>query len=785
MRKFTLFFASLFITIGAMAQTPVVTVTEIGNAPYQLNDEDATKIFELDDLTIVLDVTTASTLSGRGAFFCVADPAQAVPSSFSGTNTSYMACGHNGAAIAYIAAANSGQHFSSGTIPGGSTIRLAFVLDKTNNLFKSYIGNSNTDWTMNRNFGSYEIATPKMVKEDFENAKIYIGGGMAGNASQEICDATIHDVRIYSGALTIEDIKALPKIHVTEIAEFENGKIYTFASKRGKMGATENSSNVISTAKTSVSDTDTDFFKWTVYKSTNDNYYLYNIGKGMFMGVQSSNNSSIPFADTPQGSKLTFKKSSNAGYPIMFSTDNAGVVNHSTSYGDGLITWTGGWAKLDDEGSNHKVTLIDNLDETTLTTIAELVAEYEADNTEAVGALRAAIEAANAMNGYIGTGVGRYTYTGEGTFADAVAEYQTYIDAIESTNTPTPAEIEAKTTELNTLVASLTLNMPKAGSYIRIKSYATKQYLSSVNHTTNTTRAAFVADADASTIFYFNGTSLVSYASGNYLVNNSNFLGYNGVQESGAKVDFQAANASLNLKGAYSIKLFGTERWLYAHANGYTDAGSGNGGNNYSYIIEEVTTLPVTITEAGYATFYAPVDVTYDGIEAYYTTGDVEDEKYLQLVDFEGTIPATDGAILKGNEGTYNLTISSGAEKKAENKLTGTAATTVISKEAANSYYVLGRDTNGNVGLYNPINGENTDVFTNTGHKAYMLMEGAAQTIGYSLGFDWGGTTGIEKIEDAVEENAAKVIYDITGRQIKAITVPGIYIINGKKTFVK
>ena len=66
-----------------------------------------------------------------------------------------------------------------------------------------------------------------------------------------------------------------------------------------------------------------------------------------------------------------------------------------------------------------------------------------------------------------------------------------------------------------------------------------------------------------------------------------------------------------------------------------------------------------------------------------------------------------------------------------------------------------------------------------------MLMEGAAQTIGYSLGFDWGGTTGIENIEDAVEENATKAIYDITGRQIKAITVPGIYIINGKKTFVK
>ncbi len=779
MRKFTLFFASLFITIGAMAQTPVVTVTEIGNAPYQLNDEDATKIFELDDLTIVLDVTTASTFSGRGAFFCVADPAQAVPSSFSGTNTSYMACGHNGAAIAYIAAAASGQHFSSGTIPTGSTIRLAFVLDKTNNKFKSYIGNSNASWTMDRNFGGYEIATPKMVKEDFENAKIYIGGGMAGNASQEICDATIHDVRIYSGALTINVIKALPKIHVTEITEFENGKIYTFASIRGKMGATEENNNTISTAKTSVSDTDTDFFKWTVYKSANDNYYLYNIGKAKFMGVQSSNNSSIPFADTPQGSKLTFKKSSNAGYPIMFSTDNAGVVNHSTSYGDGLITWTGGWNKLDDAGSNHRVTLIDNLDETTLTTIAELVAEYEADNTEAVAALRAAIEAANAMNDYIGTGVGKYTYTGEGTFAAAVAEYQTYIDAIESTNTPTPAEVEAKTTELNTLVASLTLNMPTAGSYIRIKSYATNQYLSSVNHTTNTTRAAFVANADASTIFYFNGTSLVSYASGNYLVNNSNFLGYNGVQEAGATVEFKAANASLNLKGIYSIKLFGNERWLYAHANGHTDAGSGNGGNNYSYIIEEVTTLPVTITAAKYATLYAPVALEIPGSVTAYTAS--ISGNYAVLTEISGVIPAETGVVLAGEANTYNFTITS-TTATATSDLRGSTATTHNTE--AGTYYALAIVDNV-VGFYK--DAFSNSRFQNNSHKAYLYVptDEANAIASYSFSFDWGGTTGIENIEDAVEENAAKAIYDITGRQIKAITVPGIYIINGKKTFVK
>ena len=159
--------------LGAWAQKPVVHVSNIGTAPFQLSDEDAAKIFELDNLTVVLDVTTAASLSGRGAFFCVADPAQPVPSSFSGTNTSYMACGHVNASIAYIAAAKDGQHFSTGTIPANSTIRIAYVFDKTNNKFKSYIGDTNIGWTMDRNFGSYEIATPKMVKEDFENAAIY------------------------------------------------------------------------------------------------------------------------------------------------------------------------------------------------------------------------------------------------------------------------------------------------------------------------------------------------------------------------------------------------------------------------------------------------------------------------------------------------------------------------------------------------------------------------------------------------------------------------------------
>ena len=169
-------------------------------------------------------------------------------------------------------------------------------------------------------------------------------------------------------------------VDLTSKDDFKNGEVYTFVTARGWMGAKADNGNVISTAKTSHGVTgnyNDPMFQWTVYKSNNGNYYLYNIGKQMFMGVQSANNASVPFSAQPAGKKLTFKNNGQTTFPIMFSTDNAGVVNHSTSYGDGLITWTAGWNKLDDGGSNHKVSYVSQLPEATLQEIAAKVEAYD------------------------------------------------------------------------------------------------------------------------------------------------------------------------------------------------------------------------------------------------------------------------------------------------------------------------------------------------------------------------------------------------------------------------
>ncbi|MBQ8270670.1 MAG: hypothetical protein IJZ22_05620 [Bacteroidaceae bacterium] len=782
MRKFTLFFASLFIAIGAMAQIEF-TFTR-GTWP----NADVT-VSGADGVTATIAATAASNAWNTGGALASATNILCANTNTSAASTTpitfTLTISGLGAANIYDnvtfthKAMNSGGNYQ----PAGSDTRHCnFTLTANGTEFSTktdeniWVANGSENYSKDIEFTSTNADFTQITANEDGTLTlvltIYKGTTNAGcfYGLTKITLANSDDSSTEEAATTISDPE-----------NFENGKIYTFVTERGWMGATETSSNVISTAKTSVESTDTDYFKWTVYKSENNNYYLYNIGKAMFMGVQSTNNASIPFAETPQGRDLNFKISSNTSYPIMFSTDNAGVVNHSTSYGEGLITWTGGWTKLDDAGSNHQVTLISDLDETTLNKIADLVATYETDNTEAVEALQAAIDAANAMNEYIGTGLGKYTYTGEGTFAVAVAEYQTYVDAIESTSTPTPAEVEAKTTELNSLVASsLTINVPTAGSYIRIKSYATSQYLASENYgiVNGTNRAAFVADADASTIFYFDGNQLVSYASGNYLVNNSNFLGYNGVQESGATIEFQAANASLNLKGVYSIKLFGNNRWLYAQGGGYTDAGGGNNGANYSFNLEEVTTLPVTITSAGYATLYAPVALEIP--EGVTTSTATIDGSYAILNEISDVIPAEVGVVLAGEANTYNFTITT-TTTTAESDLKGSAATTYNTE--AGTYYALAI-ANNIVGFYK--DSFNNSRFQNNSHKAYLYVPTENNSIAcYSFGFDWGGTTGIENVEGAVEENATETIYDITGRQIKAITVPGIYIINGKKTFVK
>lgn len=60
-----------------------------------------------------------------------------------------------------------------------------------------------------------------------------------------------------------------------------------------------------------------------------------------------------------------------------------------------------------------------------------------------------------------------------------------------------------------------------------------------------------------------------------------------------------------------------------------------------------------------------------------------------------------------------------------------------------------------------------------------------SEMLGQTINVVFGEEAKVTSIENIVAENGAKVIYDITGREVKEITNAGIYIVNGKKVFVK
>ena len=367
-KRFTLILASMLLTMGAWAQTtPVLTYTDV-TAPTELSADDVNTIRGLSGMTFVADVELTSSSDAQLLFAAVADY-----TSSSTDNNSIWGLGLGGNSLRYIVGPRDGGWYSStnGSLTTAAK-KIIFTYDGTT--IKYYVDGTNV---------KSQSSTKALNTFTEANAKFYLGGVVYNTDTKwGTFSGTLSKVEIYNSVFTDAEIMAMcyPEEVVKTPGEFENGKIYTFVTSRGWMGATASSDNVISTARTTVdpaASAGNAYFQWTVYKSNNGNYYLYNLGKQKFMGVQSSNNTSVPFADSPAGKELTFKQSSSADYPIMFSTDNKGVVNHSADHGEGLITWTGGWNTLNDEGSNHKVTLVGALTETALATIADLVEAYD------------------------------------------------------------------------------------------------------------------------------------------------------------------------------------------------------------------------------------------------------------------------------------------------------------------------------------------------------------------------------------------------------------------------
>lgn len=323
---------------------------------------------------------------------------------------------------------------------------------------------------------------------------------------------------------------------------------------------------------------------------------------------------------------------------------------------------------------------------------------------------------------------------------------------------------------------------PKPGSFYRFKHPSKDAYMLSnaYNNDPNSKYLAMGAIGEGTnnvtSVFYCGETgNLLSYAIGRYLSN-----------ADADKSDWKClpvgtvGNAATFGRGTkYGVLGFyigdDATRAYYSGDESFVNAGGTFGSDaGYDWVVEKVESLPVTITSAGYATFFAPVAVKIPaGVEAYYTAE--VDGKAVMLTAIEGgVIPANTGVILKGDANTYNFNITADAEAVVGNKLAGTCASTYVSEDA----YVLSK-VGELVGMYKAKkNQEGNTKWLNNGFKAYLPASVFTADARF-LVFNFGGETAIENIQGA--ENAADaVVYDLAGRRVQKAQ-KGLYIVNGVK----
>ena len=314
-----------------------------------------------------------------------------------------------------------------------------------------------------------------------------------------------------------------------------------------------------------------------------------------------------------------------------------------------------------------------------------------------------------------------------------------------------------------------------AGKYFRFKS--SNEYLAVEG--TGDDKLGTSKSADANSIFYIvegegeNQFYIVSYAKGHYLKT---------AYETGVGESYKGQWEIKGSNGVYSMKYSTSYMCIGATGGGIYDTNDASGS---AWTIEEVTELPVTVTSAGWGTFYAPVEVTIpNGVKAYYLTADGVHNGYIKMTELTNKIIPTETAVILEGEGDHNFKITNnGYTTVVDNLFDGTVAATYITDDA----YVLtlknGEVCLGGV-LLNQLNGT---AFLNNSHKAYLPASALPNPSGVSFySILWGNeeeenTTAIENVE-IVNEN---VIYDLSGRRVSEITEKGVYIVGGRKVLVK
>ena len=195
-----------------------------------------------------------------------------------------------------------------------------------------------------------------------------------------------------------------------------------------------------------------------------------------------------------------------------------------------------------------------------------------------------------------------------------------------------------------------------------------------------------------------------------------------------------------------------------------------SGSYQTDWTLEEVTSLPVTISSVGYSTLYSPVALTIpDGVKAY--TGTINNTGWLHLNEITGgVIPANTAVVLKGSDATYNFDIADDVDAISGNVLLGSNGNVTGD---GSSIYALSKPTDKEIGFY--LVGDGVRV---PAYKAYLNTSAGVKGF-FGFAFDGDDETGLNSPLLTSPEEEGQV-YNLAGQRISKLQ-KGINIINGKK----
>lgn len=266
----------------------------------------------------------------------------------------------------------------------------------------------------------------------------------------------------------------------------------------------------------------------------------------------------------------------------------------------------------------------------------------------------------------------------------------------------------------------------------------------------------------------------------NYLVE-SDAVGTENEQEWTVTADFNVVNKAF------------TERTIGAVANNnYSFATYTNNSEGKEYAVLFVKmpdAFDVKITAAKMGTLYVGDGnlVVPEGVTAQTLKLDASGDGTALVASREykagDVLPACEAVIIYGEAGDYSFeyTTDEGTygAVDAENLLKG-SDTAVKDEEAGYSYYILGFE-NGVAGFYRQ-KGTEAKYVNSAAHKAYLKVPNANGGVKSFYVFGGDTTTGVTAIETSNRSN--NVVYNLAGQRVVAPT-KGLYIVNGKKVFIK